>query len=253
MTSKIYKIECMCGCEKVYVGCTTRALSKRMAEHRYACKNQKVNGRLLYKHMLEVDPKLFLISLIEDCKDMTREQAKAREHHYIKQLDTVKNGFNNKYENPRCEHKRERSICKECDGACICEHKRIRNLCKECDGASICEHKRIRNQCKECDGVSICEHKRRRTRCKECFGGSICNHKRQRNLCKECDGASICEHSRRRNLCKECFGASICEHKRMRKQCKECNPAICETCNLTFAGKQSLKRHYKTKKHQNNL
>ena len=65
----------------------------------------------------------------------------------------------------------------------LCEHKRERSKCKECGGGQICEHKRIRSQCKECGGGGICEHKKRRTNCKECEGGSICEHKRIRSHC----------------------------------------------------------------------
>ena len=61
----------------------------------------------------------------------------------------------------QCEHKRQRSRCKECGGASICEHNRIGNECKECGGASICEHKRRKSSYKECGWASICEHNRR--------------------------------------------------------------------------------------------
>ena len=104
-----------------------------------------------------------------------------------------------------------------------CEHNRQRSSCKECEGASICEHNRRRSQCKECDGGGICEHNRQRSQCKECGGGGICEHNRIRSLCKECGGGSICEHNRRRSRCKECGGASICEHNRERLKCKECD------------------------------
>ena len=68
----------------------------------------------------------------------------------------------------QCEHKRQRSLCKECGGAGICEHKRKRSQCKECGGGSICEHLRIRSQCRDCGGGSICQHNRIRSRCKTC-------------------------------------------------------------------------------------
>ena len=68
----------------------------------------------------------------------------------------------------KCEHGRQRHICKDCDGVSICEHGRIRNKCKDCCGVSICEHGRQRSHCKDCDGVSFCEHGRRRNYCKQC-------------------------------------------------------------------------------------
>ncbi len=37
----------------------------------------------------------------------------------------------------------------------VCIHKKQRSLCKECDGSSICIHKKRRSQCKECDGSSF--------------------------------------------------------------------------------------------------
>ena len=67
-----------------------------------------------------------------------------------------------------------------------CEHKREKYKCIDCDGSGICEHNRIKAQCKECDGSSMCEHKRRKYRCKECGGSGICEHKRQKAQCKTC-------------------------------------------------------------------
>jgi len=85
-----------------------------------------------------------------------------------------------------------------------CEHNRQRTHCKECEGASICQHDRQKNQCRECDGSSFCQHDRRRNHCKDCRGSSICQHDRRRNHCKDCDGASICEHNKTRIICKIC-------------------------------------------------
>jgi hypothetical protein len=133
--------------------------------------------------------------------------------YYIKNKDK----YNNK-----CEHKKQRSQCKDCGGSNICAHNRHRSICKECGGSSICEHKKRRSQCKDCGGVGICEHKKLRSTCKECGGGSICEHKRQRYSCKDCGGSGICEHNRHRSICKECGGGSICEHNRQCSQCKEC-------------------------------
>jgi len=129
----------------------------------------------------------------------------------------------------KCQHKRERSKCKECGGSSICEHKRIRSRCKECGGSGICEHKRQRRHCKECGGSSICEHNRIRSSCKECGGSQTCEHNRQRSSCKECGGRSICEHNKVRSVCKECGGGSICQHNRRRRLCKECGGSgICQ-------------------------
>ena len=68
-----------------------------------------------------------------------------------------------------------------------CEHKRRRTRCVDCDGTGICEHKRQRAQCVDCDGTGICEHKRQRASCKDCGGTGICQHGRQRTSCKDCN------------------------------------------------------------------
>jgi hypothetical protein len=126
-----------------------------------------------------------------------------------------------------------------------CEHKRNRSLCKDCGGASICEHNRVRSVCKDCGGSQICEHNRRRSVCKDCAGSQICEHDRIRNLCKDCGGASICEHNRVRNMCKECGGSRICEHNRERSKCKECssNPIKLTLKNMINRSRKSDKKY----------
>ena len=52
--------------------------------------------------------------------------------------------------NSKCEHNRQKNLCKECRGSSICDHNRQKNLCKECGGSCICEHNRRKNQCKDC-------------------------------------------------------------------------------------------------------
>ena len=52
-----------------------------------------------------------------------------------------------------------------------------------------------------------------------------------------------CEHKKRRGRCIECKGTSMCMHQKQKLQCKICSPAVCENCNRTYAGKQSLKTH----------
>jgi hypothetical protein len=123
----------------------------------------------------------------------------------------------------KCEHGRQKSYCKECDGSQICEHERIKSSCKECGGSQICKHGRQKIFCKECCGSQICEHGKRKTECKDCGGISICIHKRNKSECKECGGSKICEHEKIRSKCKECNGGSICIHKKIRTICKECN------------------------------
>ena len=52
----------------------------------------------------------------------------------------------------QCEHKRQRSQCKECGGAGVCQQVRRRIRCKECGGEVICQHNRIGSTCRECGG-----------------------------------------------------------------------------------------------------
>ena len=82
-----------------------------------------------------------------------------------------------------CDHKRRRSLCKDCG---ICPHNRQRPLCKECGGHSICPHNRSRYLCKVCGGRGICPHNRQRSACKECGGGGLCPHHRPRSSCSMC-------------------------------------------------------------------
>ena len=88
----------------------------------------------------------------------------------------------------------------------ICQHGRQRSRCKDCDGSGICEHRRLRHYCKQCGGSGICEHGRRKSDCKPCQGSSICEHGKQKRQCKEC--LSIygrCEHGKAKNrFCREC-------------------------------------------------
>ena len=136
-------------------------------------------------------------------------------------------------ENTKCEHKKDKAVCKECHGVSICEHNRYKSLCKECHGGSICEHNRRKSQCKDCGGSGICEHNRDKSRC------------------KECSGSQICEHNRLRNACKDCGGVRICEHNKQKKACKICSPITCSICNITIS-KGAFKRHLTSQKHIEN-
>jgi hypothetical protein len=37
----------------------------------------------------------------------------------------------------RCQHNRQKCVCKDCKGSSICDHDRIRSACKYCKGALI--------------------------------------------------------------------------------------------------------------------
>jgi len=68
-----------------------------------------------------------------------------------------------------------------------------------------CEHGKQRTLCKDCGGNSICEHHIQRHRCYQCGGSSVCEHNRQRHMCIQCKGSQVCEHGRIRSSCKECL------------------------------------------------
>jgi hypothetical protein len=88
----------------------------------------------------------------------------------------------------------------------ICQHGRQRSRCKECDGSGVCEHQRLRHYCKQCGGSAICMHGRRKSDCKECRGSSICEHGKQKRQCRECLAVyGACEHGKAKNrYCKKC-------------------------------------------------
>ena len=88
----------------------------------------------------------------------------------------------------------------------ICEHGRQRSRCKECDGSGVCEHRKLRHYCKICCGSGICAHGRRKSDCKHCRGSSICEHGRQKRQCKECLAAyGACMHGKAKNRhCRLC-------------------------------------------------
>jgi hypothetical protein len=109
----------------------------------------------------------------------------------------------------KCDHGRDKRICRECGGSGICPHGRIKRQCRECGGSGICVHGRQKQQCRECGGSAICPHGKRKDRCKECGGSSICPHGRQQYQCKECGGSGICTHGRVKNSCKECGLAKV--------------------------------------------
>ena len=95
----------------------------------------------------------------------------------------------------------------------LCEHKRERYLCKDCNGKGICIHKKQRSFCKLCGGLQTCPHNCYKSRCKLCGGGHICEHKRVRYLCKDCNRKGICKHGKQGWFFELCGGSQICSHK----------------------------------------
>ena len=89
-----------------------------------------------------------------------------------------------------------------------------------------CEHNREKRLCRECGGWALCEHNRRKSYCKECGGAAICMHSRQRSKCKDCGPPQkYCEHGRlKTSSCKKCREASMCQHRVKRARCSDCKP-----------------------------
>lgn len=136
---------------------------------------------------------------------------------------------NPKYIRKKCEHGKQKYLCKDCGGKGICKHNITKSACKICKGASICDHNRIKQHCKECNGASICEHNKRRSRCIICKGGSVCDHNKLKSRCIQCNGNELCEHNKRKIYCINCMGNQICEHKKRKERCVECNGiSLCE-------------------------
>ena len=76
----------------------------------------------------------------------------------------------------KCEHNREKSICKDCGGSSICEHDKQKRQCRECNGSSFCIHDKFKAQCRECNGSSFCIHDKRKSKCRDCNGSEFCMH-----------------------------------------------------------------------------
>jgi len=85
-TGKIYCIRNKIN-DDVYVGSTTISLAKRMAKHRWSCKNQP--HRKLYEHMGELGIDNFYIELIEDCPCDNKEHLNKKEGEWIRQMGTL--------------------------------------------------------------------------------------------------------------------------------------------------------------------
>lgn len=81
--------------DKLYIGSTATALSKRMSKHRTASKSRNTP---FYKAMREIGREKFYIELVEAFPCKSCEELMAREGHFIRHYDTFKRGYNNKIE-----------------------------------------------------------------------------------------------------------------------------------------------------------
>lgn len=176
----------------VYIGSTADKLCKRMAKHRETAKREDAQKRKIYIHMNLHGIEHFKIILVEEYKNINREELLKNEDKFIKEFDSIKIGLNGRLStgNSICEHNKRRVQCKECGGSQICEHNNRRSQCKECGGSQICEHNKMKNRCKECGGSSICEHNKEKGSCKDCTNF----------ICNICDKKLCSNHSLKRHL-----------------------------------------------------
>ena len=132
----------------IYVGATGDTLSRRMSGHK--TKEKRGSSSPIYTHMRLLGVDKFSIILIEQLIDCNKEQLKAREDYFIKELDTVNNGLNGRYEDLGiCSHNKDRRTCVPCKGSQVCIHSKIKQRCKECNGNKY--------KCVPCGKVYCCK------------------------------------------------------------------------------------------------
>ena len=127
-----------------------------MVNHRDSAK-QGITSKI-YTHMRDIGIEHFKILLVREYKDISKDRLKYKEDKYIKRFDTVKKGLNMYYSfGKKCEHKKRRGKCIECQGSQICEHKKRRETCIECKGSALCIHQKQKLRCKICS-PAVCEN-----------------------------------------------------------------------------------------------
>ena len=154
---QVYRLDCS-HCSLKYIGSTKNGIRQRLGNHKSCARTGKPG--LLRDHMRMVGADKFRTVEIYSGVG-TRATQQAMEHKYILQYDSVKNGFNMRVENCRCEHGKMRAMCVECGGSGICQHGIQRHVCADCGGASVCEHRRQRHKCVDCNDYrcAICDRK----------------------------------------------------------------------------------------------
>jgi group I intron endonuclease len=90
---QIYVIRNMVN-DKVYVGSTTQTISRRWAGHMSCLRDKKRKHYKIYRAMEELGVDKFYIEFVEAWPCENKGQLCAREGHYIRKLDSVKNGYN---------------------------------------------------------------------------------------------------------------------------------------------------------------
>ena len=136
----------------VYIGSTGKTLYKRIEEHRLNAKNEFLKNRKIYTHMNLHGIDNFKILMIEEYKNIDRNELREYENSYIKKFDSVKNGLNAKYEvGSRCSHNKKRYVCVDCKGSDLCPHNKCKSFCVPCKGSQICEHEKHKGGCSMCN------------------------------------------------------------------------------------------------------
>jgi group I intron endonuclease len=80
----------------VYVGSTTQTISQRWAEHMTNVRGKNKKHSKIYRAIEELGVDNFYIEFVEAWPCENKGQLCAREGHHIRQLDSVKNGYNDR-------------------------------------------------------------------------------------------------------------------------------------------------------------
>jgi hypothetical protein len=78
--------------DQIYVGSTKNTLRQRLGAHKSAAKNQR-GGQLIYSHMNKLGAEHFYIVLVEAVNCDSRDELRAREEHWRKELKASLNMF----------------------------------------------------------------------------------------------------------------------------------------------------------------
>ena len=85
---KIYKIFNTIT-DDIYIGSTTQSLSKRFSWHKASIKNRRNTNCILYQKMIEHELKNFYIELIENWPCSCKDELRAREGKWIREMATL--------------------------------------------------------------------------------------------------------------------------------------------------------------------
>lgn len=156
----------------------------------------------------------------------------------------------------KCEHNKEKSRCRLCNGSQFCIHDKNKQYCKLCHGTQICVHNNFKQDCKLCRGSQICHHNKQKKYCVLCHGSQVCIHNKNKQYCKLCGGSAYCLHDKQKRYCRLCGGSSYCSHGKEKRYCDLCNGAqlcihskqkqYCKPCGgSTFCGHDKNKKFCK--------